>query len=174
MPQIGELIKEKELKPNSLHRRTFVWTACSICGQERWVRLKCGKPERTRCNRTECRKTFLRGISRKNTKVWKGGRLVDPNGYIRIWVDETDFFAPMRNKNGYVSEHRLVMAKYLGRNLQGWEQVHHRNGEKHNNHIRNLEIIDKANHLRDHSKGYKDGYRKGYLDGLKGAKLELA
>ena len=165
MPQIGDLVKEKDLYPGSPHRRTFIWVACRLCGRERWVRLKKGNPAHNRCSSLECRKTFLKGTHRTN----RIGKHIDPKGYIKIWVDEGDFFAPMRGKVGYVAEHRLVMARSLGRNLHTWEQVHHKDGEKHNNKIENLEILDKTNHIRDHSKGYKDGFRKGYLDGLKKA-----
>jgi hypothetical protein len=55
-------------------------------------------------------------------------------------VAPDDFFAPMRNKKGYVLEHRLVMAKKLGRCLQPWEIPHHRDLDHSNNDPRNLEL----------------------------------
>ena len=73
-------------------------------------------------------------------------------GYCLVWIPEDDFFYPMaqHTKDGYIYEHRLIMAQHLCRCLLPWELVHHKNGIKNDNRIENLELItDKRYHMVD-------------------------
>ena len=61
---------------------------------------------------------------------------VNANGYINIYEPEH----PNAAGNGFVLEHRKVMSDYLGRPLLNGEQVHHKNGDRTDNRIENLEL----------------------------------
>lgn len=48
-------------------------------------------------------------------------------------------------------EHRVVAEQKIGRPLRSDEHVHHIDGNKHNNHPDNLEVMTRSEHLRLHA-----------------------
>lgn len=155
---IGEIKKGYEI---GKHGGSFIWAACLDCGKERWVQCVKGKPYRLRCqscsdNSPERKQKISQALKEKYAHshkpygkahpAWRGGRFQDVNGYIWVWVGRDDFFNPMSYRNHYILEHRLVVAKSLGRNLQTWELVHHKNHIRDDNRIENLQLVGKDQH----------------------------
>lgn len=54
-----------------------------------------------------------------------------------------------------IDEHRYIMEQKLGRKLGFNEIVHHKDEDKSNNDPNNLELKDRSDHSREHSKGRK-------------------
>ena len=163
MPRIGEIRRAKEIGYTGWSKH--IWHACVDCGKERWVQynyFKAGK--RIRCK--ECGYK-LRGRNQRgaNAPSWRGGCHINPQGYIMVYLFVDDPFYEMTCGNGYAREHRLVMAKHLGRILGRREFVHHKNGVKTDNRIGNLELVTPEGHMGYHVTGYRDGYKKGLKDG---------
>lgn len=69
-----------------------------------------------------------------------------------ILLASTSKYYPMVQSNGKIAEHRLVMALHLKRCLTSDEVVHHKNGIRGDNRVRNLLLTDKSNHSKIHNK----------------------
>lgn len=69
-------------------------------------------------------------------------------GYVKVKVDPDDpILGPMLGADTYnhwLLEHRVVMARKLGRPLKPFENVHHINGIKDDNRPENLELWERA------------------------------
>lgn len=84
----------------------------------------------------------------KDSSNWKGGRIYDGQGYIKIYMPEHPF-----NNDSYVLEHRLVMEQFLGRYLLQGEIIHHINGITDDNRKENLLLFEnKSKHSEFHNR----------------------
>lgn len=73
---------------------------------------------------------------RELSPFWKGG-VTYRDGYVYEMSDE---FPTMCQTTGYIPQHRLVMARYLGRSLYDFETVHHIDNNRKNNELSNLQL----------------------------------
>ena len=71
-----------------------------------------------------------------------------------------------------IDEHRYIMEQYLGRKLTRDEVVHHKDGNKANNDIENLELTSLSEHTRQHQLGNipSEETRQKISETLKGRK----
>lgn len=71
---------------------------------------------------------------------WRGGRIMRGT-YVYVRPAEGDPIQGMLDHEGYVAEHRLVMARALGRPLTSKETVHHVDDrDKTDNRLENLQL----------------------------------
>lgn len=112
---------------------------CQKCGCEFWVYPSLVKDGRGRFCSYSCRSKSL-----KNAYI--RGRFMH-SGYV-ILTGMHDH--PNANSRGRIQQHRLVMSLHLGRPLEPGEIVHHKNGDKQDNRIENLEVMRQSDHLRHH------------------------
>lgn len=118
--------------------------------QHQWKGRKHSPESRKKIKEKRARQTFSvqdrinMGLARKGVK--RGIRkTVSQNGYKMVWNPEH----ANANSTGYLFEHRLVMSVYLGRPLATLEIVHHKNGDRGDNRIENLELVTtKVNNQR--------------------------
>jgi transcriptional regulator with XRE-family HTH domain len=77
--------------------------------------------------------------SRAKVPMWT--KISDELGYVRLKVGNEYTGS---HKRGWTYEHRFAMEQYLGRKLLDHENVHHKDGNRANNDISNLELWSKS------------------------------
>jgi len=120
----------------------YVLVECPECGKPKWMR----KSAYERGINLLCRSCGGRqGMNKRGRYGCKKHQ-----GYVMVTVHPNDPMRVMAHKSGWVLEHRLIMARHLGRPLLKGEQVHHRpDVAKDDNRIEGLYLMpDLAAHAR--------------------------
>ncbi len=99
---------------------------------------------------------------------WKGGHFINSGGYSCFNIHKLagrarevaeQMAREIHGKPAVIAEHRLVVALHLNRPLLPSEIIHHKDGNKLNNDLSNLEITSHAGHRQLDVK-YYDLWRK--------------
>ena len=86
---------------------------------------------------------FKASRRRDGNPNWHGGKSIDYSGYVRV----LDAMHPLADIKGYVKEHILVWVNANGAIPTG-SVIHHKNGEKDDNRLENLEMMTASEHNR--------------------------
>lgn len=94
-----------------------------------------------------CSKSCAGKDVKKHHYVYKDGKKIRKYGARKIKSKiMSNGYLYLYTKDGWRSKHRLVMERYLGRKLIKGEIIHHRNGDKLDNRIKNLQLLCLAKH----------------------------
>jgi len=88
------------------------------------------------------------GVANTMWNNWIIRKIVKKGKYLYAVVPEH----PRANEHGYVLAHRVVLENKIQRMLEPYEDVHHKNENKHDNRPSNLEIKTRGEHQRYHMK----------------------
>lgn len=150
-PTVGDIRYGDEIGKEYCKSIRYIWAECTKCHVEKWTRAKSISGM--------CRECYdIDHPTKENNGRYKGG-FYDEHGYkyVRIGKDSPYWEMGTKSKTGNyksVAEHRLVMAKHIGRCLKPWEEVHHMHTkypqgsfeDKHDNRIENLELKSTSDH----------------------------
>lgn len=116
-----------------------IWRCKCRCGNETIVRngnLQSGSVRSCGC---------LTRRTGEQSPNWQNGFTISTHGYKHILTSDSN------RTNRYEPEHRLVMAKVLGRPLTSDEVVHHINRDKTDNRPENLQVLSRQEHAALHA-----------------------
>lgn len=151
------------------------WIPCLVCGKPHYVKPRDQKKiTQGSCCSREClgilRSQIYHGENNPNfgnkgrkNPIWKSDTRISQYGYILVRREDH----PFKNCDGFVFEHRLVAEQYLltpettiiinGKKYLSPDYiVHHKDHNRKNNDVSNLEIMTLSQHMHLHQQERKE------------------
>jgi hypothetical protein len=139
---------------------------CILCGapmyRRPWILAKgegryCSRACRNRAHPHTGKRSVPESMKGENNPAWKGGVTYRRRrgNYVQVkYVRAPEWAQPMARKDGYLMEHRLVMAEWCGYLLTRAECVHHLNHSPLENQRSNLELWpdNRSHKLAEHGR----------------------
>ena len=130
-----------------------------------------------RRNNLPARKAAKRYQRGESNAFWKGGRRVNEQGYVEIYMPEYEH----TRSNGYVREHIYVAEQMIGRRMKFYglgnpdnEVVHHINGIRTDNRPENLLVLTQAEHSKLHHATNKEQLDEVLMKRIRDLESEIA
>ena len=79
---------------------------------------------------------------------WNAGKILSSHGYVKVRVGRCHALA---DPNGYAYEHLIVWVGAGNKTPSKDELIHHKNGDKTDNQLENLELKKRDAHNADHN-----------------------
>jgi|ERR1700733_268056 len=163
----AKAIEGQRARKPVVERSGLKMVACAVCGKVLWrFRSRLARTKKPTCSRqcngklrgaaltphaskgranwTAASVAYTKKMTGANNPAWKGGvTYVKRKGnyvghkYVRCPAE----FLPMARRDGYVAEHRLIVARIIGRLLTRLETVHHENHNPLDNRPENLMLF---------------------------------
>lgn len=125
--------------------RKMVWCRCD-CGtikQIRYTSLTLGTTRGCGCSLAK----ESGSVSGEDHHLWKGGRYLNYGGYVLLAKSLARKLYPMAvlsTKHTDIFEHTCIMSHHLQREIIKGESIHHKDGNRQNNNLSNLELWSKS------------------------------
>lgn len=119
------------------------WSKGKVLVEKKKEIINCGCGCKEKLNKYDSRNRIRLFIAGHNSRQsgnpnWNGGIYIN-RGYITENV----------SKN-YKRQHRRIVEEFIGRALKPEEHIHHKNGDKMDNRIDNLQIVSNSEHGKIH------------------------
>lgn len=137
------------------HTKTPIVARCGFCEGEYETRFFSYQRSAKIAGKARCRPCAIKAgryRSGSDHGRWKGGRKKMHDGVVMVHKPSA------RRSYPYVYEYVAIMEDHLGREMQPREHVHHIDGDRHNNDLSNLVVLDTVVHKKAHYELEKIGY----------------